>query len=83
MKQAARDNRYLREERSACLKEARDLQAKGNLSSADQRKFDGLMQEAESLKQEYEQLESRAMGQFKGGGIDGGLERRDDNTKEK
>ncbi len=72
MRTATRDNRAIRSERSDVLKEARALTAKGNLTPAEQRQFDGLMREAEDLRVEYEALENRMMGEFRGGQPDGG-----------
>jgi HK97 family phage major capsid protein len=63
-----RDNRALRSERAALLKEARALSDKGRLTPAEQTRFNNLMRQADELKEEFEEIEGR----MSGGAIRGG-----------
>jgi HK97 family phage major capsid protein len=76
-----RDNRALRSERAALLKEARALSDKGRLSPAEQTKFNDLMRRADELKEELEEVEGRMSGAaIRGGPINPGIT---ETTKEK
>jgi HK97 family phage major capsid protein len=76
------DNRRLREERGEALREAKKLSDKGNLTSAEERKFNALIAEAASKKEQYEEIENRGLGVIRGGQIDGGTTRETSKEKE-
>ena len=69
-----RDNRALRSERAALLKEARALSDKGRLTPAEQTRFNNLMHQADELKEEFEEIEGRMSGgAIRGGPMNAGI----------